>query len=120
MDDGAFSSNNATGFINVSLVDDNAPMLNCDGAVFEFVEGSMSPVYLASSLTLSDRDVDHVFTSASVAIANPQDGDEIAVNVSLSSFITVQSVAGGRIELVSDAMAMEYQVSMYIEKYLKQ
>lgn len=108
--DGIFFSNRVTGFVNITLVDDNPPMLDCGAGVVTFTEGSASPVPLASFLTLSDSDADHVFTSASIVLTNPQADDEILVDASLSTSISVQSSSGTRVDLTGSAMAMEYQV----------
>lgn len=108
--DGDFFSNVATGFVNITLLDDNPAMLDCGNRMVSFTEDSSTPVPLASFLTLSDRDTDHFFTGASVAITNPQEGDEIVVDGTLSASVRVQLVSTTRIELTGDATGMEYQV----------
>lgn len=107
--DAVFSSNILTAEISFTLVDDNPLLLNCGAGVVGFVEGAEFPVSLTSSLTLSDLDSDHVISSASVAIGNPQEGDEISVNSSLTSAISIQDNSN-RIVLSGDAMDTDYQV----------
>ena len=108
--DGVFFSNRVTGFVNITLVNDNPAMLDCGAGVVSFTENSPSPVPLASFLTLSDVDADHVFTGASIVVTNPQAGDELLVDSSLSSSISVQSSNGTGLGLTGSAAAIEYQV----------
>lgn len=108
--DGTFSSNVLTGVVNITLVDDNPLTLDCGAGVVSFTEGSGSPVSLTGFLTLSDLDTDHTVSAASVAIVNAQEGDEILVDSSLATSISVQSSSAARIELVGGGTVIEYQV----------
>ncbi len=104
-------ASNITGFVNISLVNDNNLTLDCGAGLFSFTEGSNTPVFLAGLLSLSDLDTDHTVSEASVEITNAQLGDEIAVSSSLSSFIRIQqSNNGARVDLSGEAMVTEYQV----------
>lgn len=108
--DGVFFSDPVVGFVNITLRDDNPPMLECGSGMVSFIEDSVSPVPLATYLSLSDLDSDHVLTGAIIAITNPQEGDEILINSSVSNSVRIQSSTSSRIELVGDATDLEYQV----------
>ena len=109
--DDRFASEPLAGFIVISLVDDNALLLDCGAGFFNFTEQSSSPVPLARLLSLSDLDKDHMILEATVNISNAQPGDEIAVNASLSSDVRVDPGSDmAQINLVGEAMAVEYQV----------
>ena len=110
--DGTFSSPVLTGLVNITLVDDNPLILQCGVGVVSFTEGSTTPISLAGLLTVSDLDADHEVLSASVAIGNTQQGDEIAVDAGLSSSINVRSTNGSSIELVGIATDTQYQVGI--------
>ena len=109
--DGQFFSNIATGFVNITLVNDNRLMLLCGGGLPMFTEGSTTPLPIASSLTISDRDADHMVSSATVNLANAQAGDEIQVNDSTRGELTVEQSSGVSITITGQAMAAQYQVS---------
>lgn len=112
--DGIFSSNTVTGSVNIILVDDNPLQLDCGAGVVNFTEGSGSSIALADSLTLSDLDSNHIVSGASVIITNEQEGDEILVDSSLTGSISIEPSGGGSrtwVDLVGEAMAMQYQVS---------
>lgn len=109
--DGVFLSNTAMGLVNISLVDDNPLLLSCSPGLLSFSEGSTEPVSLASLLTLSDLDSDHVVLSVSVDIANAQEGDEIMADSGVvAESITIQQNGVDRVYLTGEARAMEYQV----------
>lgn len=118
--DGTFPSNVQTGFINVTLVDDNPLSLDCGAGVFGFTEGSGSPVSLAALLALSDLDADHEVSAASVVIGNAQLGDAIAVDAGLvpSSISMGPGGDGTRIQLVGITTAMQYQVRSLLARYV--
>ena len=109
--DGRFFSNVATGFVNITLVNDNRLMLLCGGGLPMFTEGSTIPLPIASSLTVSDVDADHVLSSATVTLENAQMGDEIQVNDSARGELTVEQSSGVSITITGQAMAAQYQVS---------
>lgn len=108
--DGVFRSNVVTGFINVTLLNDNPLMLNCGAGMSSFIEDSETPIPLAGFLTLSDLDSNHIVSAASVIITNPQEGDEIQVDSSLAGPIGIQQSGGTRLALTGAATAMQYQV----------
>ena len=109
--DGRFFSNVATGHVNISLVNDNRLMVICGGGSPMFTEGSTTPVPIASSLTVSDLDADHMLSSATVSLENAQAGDEIQVNDSARGELTVEQSSGVLITITGQAMAAQYQVS---------
>ena len=108
--DGQFFSNIATGFVSISLVDDNRLMLLCGGGLPTLTEGSTTPLPIATSLTVSDLDTDHMLSSATVTLENAQAGDEIQVNESTSGELTVEQSSGVLITISGQAMAAQYQV----------
>ena len=112
--DGRFFSNVATGHVNISLVNDNRLMVICGGGLPMLTEGSTTPVSIASSLTVSDLDADHMLSSATVSLENAQVGDEIQVNDSARGELTVEQSSGVLITISGQAMAAQYQVSYSI------
>ena len=108
--DGQFFSNIATGYINISLVNDNRLMLLCGGGLPMLTEGSTTPLPIASSLTVSDLDADHMLSSANVILENAQTGDEIQVNESVSGELIVEQSSGVLIAISGQGMAAQYQV----------
>jgi hypothetical protein len=109
--DGRFFSNIATGHVNISLVNDSRLMLLCGGGLPMFMEGSTTPLPIASSLTVSDLDADHMLFSATVTLENAQTGDEIQVNDSARGELTMEQSSGVSITITGQAMAAQYQVS---------
>ena len=109
--DGQFYSNVATGFVDISLVNDNRLMLICGGGLPMLTEGSTTLLPIASSLAVSDLDADHVLSSATVTLENAQAGDEIQVNDSARGELTVEQSSGVLITVTGQAMAAQYQVS---------
>lgn len=118
--DEQFESNVITGMIRITLINDNRLMLACGGGRFEFIEESQTPIMLASSLSLSDRDSDHVVLAARVSVTNAQEGDEISILASNSSSVSVQQVTSTLVELSGSAMAMQYQVSNFGSDLVRQ
>lgn len=74
-------------------------------------EGSTTPLPIASLLTISDLDADHMLSSATVTLVNAQAGDEIQVNDSARGELTVERSSGVSITITGQAMAAQYQVS---------
>lgn len=74
------------------------------------MEESSSPVYLTPSLSLIDRDLDHVVLMANVTIQNPQDGDRIQMNSSVSGGLVVDQSSGVSINISGRGMAAQYEV----------
>ena len=109
--DGQQASNEVRGYVNISLVNDNRLMLLCDAGLATFVEGSDSPISLVPSLSLIDRDLDHVVSLANVTIQNPQDGDRIQVNSSVSGGLVIEQSGGVSIIISGEGMAAQYEVS---------
>ncbi len=109
--DGIFYSNSIVGLINITLVDDNRLVLDCGAGISSFSEGQQVPVLLASFLSLSDLDSNHVVSGASVMITNAQQGDSIQFDSSLvMGSISIAQLDEARIELSGIVMAMQYQV----------
>ena len=108
--DGQQASNEMRGYVNISLVNDNRLMLLCDAGLSTFVEGSDSPIYLVPSLSLIDRDLDHVVSTANVTIQNAQDGDRIQINSSGSGGLVIEQSGGVSIIISGDGMAAQYEV----------
>lgn len=109
--DGRFFSNIATGHVNISLVNDSRLMLLCGGGLPMLTEGSTTPLPIASSLTVSDLDADHMLFSATITLENAQTGDEIQVNDSARGELTAEQSSGVSITITGQAMAAQYQVS---------
>ena len=114
--DGRFYSNVATGFVNISLVNDNRLMLLCDGGLPMFMEGSTTPLPIASSLIVSDLDANHMLSSATVTLENAQTGDEIRINDSAHEGPTVEQTSGVSITIGGQAMAAQYQVRSHCKQ----
>ena len=113
--DGRFFSNKAVGFVNISLVNDNRLMLLCGGGGLPMLtEGSTIPLPIASSLTVSDLDTNHMLSSAIVMLENAQVGDVIQLNESARGGLTVVQTSGVSITVSGQAMAAQYQVRNHI------
>ena len=108
--DGAFFSNLAIGFINISLVDDNRLMLVCGGGLPMFREESTDPLLVASSLNISDLDANNMISSAMISLDNAQAGDEIRINTSASGGLSLEQTNGVSIRINGHAMSSQYQV----------
>ena len=109
--DGMFFSNLVTGFVNISLVDDNRLMLTCgDGSMPTFTEGSSDPLSVASELTISDIDANSMISSAMIVLDNAQAGDEIRVNPSAAGGLTLDQSSGVSISINRPGVATQYQV----------
>ena len=112
--DGRFFSNKAVGFVSISLVNDNRLMLLCGGGLPMLTEGSTIPLPIASSLTVSDLDTNHMLSSAIVMLENAQVGDVIQLNESAHGGLTVVQTSGVSITVSGQAMAAQYQVRNHI------
>lgn len=108
--DGQQTSNELTGNVRISLINDNNLMLLCNTGLSTFVEESPIPVYVAPSLRVIDRDLDHVVSMARVTLQNPQDGDRIQINGSIAGSLVVEQATGVNISISGEAMAAQYEV----------
>ena len=109
--DGMFYSNIATGFVNISLVDDNRLMITCPGGLPTFTEEAPSPLLVADSLMISDRDTNQLVNSATVVLDNAQVGDEIAIDMRVAGGLTVNQTSGRSVMISGQATTSQYQVS---------
>lgn len=108
------ASNELTGYVNISLVNDNQLMLFCNAGLSTFTEGSGVSIYLAPSLSLIDQDLDHVVSMANVTLQNPQYGDSIQINSSIGGDLVIEQSSGVSISISGEATTAHYEVRSII------
>ena len=108
--DGIFHSAPATAELSLTLINDNSLTLSCGGGGVVFIEGSPDPVSLASQLTVVDLDHDHMIHSATINIANPQHGDTLSLDGSVTSDLQVSSPSNTSLRISGTASDDYYQV----------
>ena len=107
--DGKFESNILVGYLIIGLINDNNLNLSCSSKPLVFIEGGV-PMTIGSSILLSDLDVDNQISNATIAITNPQNGDEFLVD-SVDNLLVI--VNGTTILINGVSTAAVYQVSSY-------
>lgn len=108
--DGTFISNTATANLTLSLTNDHILMLLCGVGTVTYLEGSPQSVPVASELTLVDLDEDHMIIGASAEIRVPLEGDELALDPSVTPLLEVSQTTNTSIQITGAASDDYYQV----------
>lgn len=111
--DGIFTSNTATANLTLSLTNDHVLMLLCGVGTVTYVEGSPDSVPVASDLILVDLDEDHMIIGASAEIRAPLDGDELALDPSVTPLLEVSQTTNTSIQITGAASDDYYQVQSH-------
>ena len=108
--DGLFHSSPATATLSLSLINDNILSLVCGRETVVFQEGSLLPVPLTSQLTVVDLDHDHMIHRGFVNIQNPQEGDQLFLDATVTPQLQISVLGDSSFEITGTASDYYYQV----------
>lgn len=119
---GQVASAEAETYINVDVII-QAPTIRLDTVPFTFVEGTSSPIAIATSFTVTDQDAPLPDDSglyvdgATVSITNDVPGEDLLTFTPTSSIIGMFNSAQGILQLSGRATFAEYQAVLRSVKY---